>query len=242
MRLLALDTESSGLDVAAARILELGVVVWCTETSRPLITVGEFLYDGTYPQIEPKVTELTGITNEILKEFGQEPRASLEWLENFAKAAGVSYLVGHNIINYDLPLLWAECGRNQVEVPFLKSLPVLDTKVHLPNVNEFESLKLRYLSADHGFVLPFSHRAVFDSLACLKILTQYEIEAVIANSQKRRITIRALVDYDNRQAARDKRFYWEPSVKQWRKEIYEDALDAERAQCPFQIGVIDGKN
>lgn len=239
MRVLIIDFETTSLDPKQARIIEAGYVLWDAVKHRPLITVACFYKDESYGPILEVTTQLTGITQEILDEFGTDPKANLMWLEAFCVKHRVDFLVAHNAKAYDQVVLYSELDRHSLVCHKLRSLPILDTKMDLPFKAEPDSRKLKYLAADHGFVNPFSHRAIFDCLTTGKLLSHYNMEEIIANSKKKRITVRALVDYSNRQAAKDRKYFWHGETKTWRKEIFEDQLETERGLCNFQIGVIE---
>lgn len=96
---IALDLETSGLDVYGEdEIIEIGA----HEASSSF----EVLVKPSKP-ICAKVTQLTGITNEMLDEKGialEEALAQLiQWMTQFEGRDIV--LVGHNFINFDMPLL-----------------------------------------------------------------------------------------------------------------------------------------
>jgi hypothetical protein len=97
-----------------------------------------------------------------------------------------------------------------------------------------DSMRLMHLAASHGFLNPFSHRALFDVMTMLKIMSEYSFEEVLLQSKVPFVIARALVDYDNRQLAKDARFNWEKIgeetfPKQWVKQVRENKLAAEQA-------------
>jgi len=240
MRLLGLDLETTGLDTGTDRIIELGLVLWEVETKRPLVTLGLFLHDDTYPKLSPLIVNLTGINQDMLDEFGTNPLANFQWLEKFVTDHKPDYIVAHNGENYDKPLFMAELRRNGVVSPNLTSIPWIDTKSDLPHATEPDSNKLKHLAMDAGFINPFAHRAVFDVLTMLRVLANYDIEKVIQYSKVPFVVVRAIVSYDDRQLAKDQRFSWEnigdmKYPKMWVKRIKEDKLEQLRKDCNFKV-------
>lgn len=240
MRILGLDLETTGFDTANDRITEVGAVLWETDTKKPLVLINDYLYDASYAPLSDEVVRVTGITDEVLKEFGTAPGPGLERLDKFCAYAKVEYIVAHNGENFDKPLLMSELVRNGLEAPVLRSLPWIDTRNDIPFGQEPDSRKLKHLAGDHGFLNPFAHRALFDVLTMLKVLSQYDIEKVIEYSKIPFITVRAVVSYDDRQLAKDRRFSWEKLgtetyPKWWVKKIKMDQLEKEAKDCPFQI-------
>jgi len=238
---MGIDFESTGLDVKTERITEIGAALWDAITNRPLITVGLFLYDpATYAPLNAEVIRITGITDEMLKEFGTDPTKNLNWLDLFCKQHRVDFLVGHNSTHFDRPLLYAELDRLGVAAPTLRTLPWLDTMTDIPFVPEPDSRKLKYLAADHGFLNPFAHRAVFDILTTFQVLANYDIQDVIEYSKVPFVVVRAVVSFDDKQLAKDRKFSWEKIgdktySKCWVKRIKENQLDQLIKDCPFKV-------
>jgi DNA polymerase-3 subunit epsilon len=244
MRLLGLDFEATDKTPDTARITEMGVVLWETDGNRPLVTVGTFLYDKqTYGPLSEEVKRITGITDEMLEEFGTLPGPNLQWLDSFCKGHRVDYIVAHNGGNFDRPLLYAELDRLALACPQLRTLPWLDTLSDIPFASEPDSRKLKYLAGDHGFLNPFAHRAVFDVLTMMKVLSHYDIQKVIEYSKIPVLTIRAVVSFDQKELAKERKYRWEnlgdrKYPKCWVKEIRENKLEEEIANSPFKVVVL----
>lgn len=236
MRILGIDFETTGLDTAKDRITEMGVALWDVPTQRPLMTVGTFLHDKTYPPQSEEIVRLTGITDELLAEFGTDPAQNLRWLDGFCTKHQVEYLVAHNGENFDKPLLMAELARHGVEAPCLRSLPWIDTRTDIPFATEPDSRRLNHLALDCGFINPFAHRAVFDVLTMLRVLVHYPIQDVLAYQKIPFVVVRAMVGYEDREKAKKQRFSWEKIgeqvfPKQWVKKVKQNLLDQELASC-----------
>ncbi len=241
MRLLGLDLETTGFQTDTARITELGVALWDTDTKRPLTVFGAFIYEDSYDEVfTPDVVEMMnrvcGITPELLEEFGTPPKVNLEWLEKFVTKHEVEYLVAHNGENYDKPLLMAELTRHGVDAPRLRSLPWIDTRVDIPFASEPDSRKLKHLAGDHGFLNPFAHRAVFDVLTMLTVLSHYDIEKVIAYSKIPFAVLMADVSFQDKDKAKAERYSWEKIgeqvfPKKWVKKVKVDQVEREREIC-----------
>lgn len=247
MRVLGIDFESTGLDVTKDRITEIGLVLWDVPTKRPLLTIGIFYHDETYPPLSAEIRELTGITDELLREFGTKPAENLAWLEAFGQKHEVRYLVGHGSENFDRPLLLSELDRASLSAPWLRAIPWIDTRNDLPFKKEPISRKLAHLALDAGFLNPFSHRAVFDALTTLKVFSQYDFEEILEHQKIPFVTCRALVSFNDKQLAKDLRYGWEKAgdksyPKFWVKRVKENQLDQEIAMAKnkgFEVIRID---
>jgi DNA polymerase-3 subunit epsilon len=240
LRLLGLDFETTGLDFEKDRIIETGAVLWDTDSHRPLVTYGEFVYEESTPPLTPEIVGLTGITQEMLDEFAISPEAHFNWLNEFASSHKVDYIVAHNGENFDKPMLWAEFKRLGLENTLLHNIPWIDTKTDLPFEVEPASRRLAHLALDAGFINPFAHRALFDVLTMLRVMDQYDVNKIIEYSKIPWITVSALVGYKDRQLAKDARFRWDADNKLWIKDIKEDQLQKTREEClkHFRIDLV----
>lgn len=236
MRLLGLDFETTGLDTSKDRITEMGLALWDVPTKRPLVTVGAFLHDSTYPPQSEEIIRLTGITDAMLTEFGSDPATNLRWLDSFCAKHKVEYIVAHNAENFDKPLLMSELARHSVETRCLRTLPWIDTRTDIPFPKEPDSRRLNHLALDCGFINPFAHRAVFDVLTMLRILSNYELDKVLEYQSIPFVTCRAVVSFNDKEKAKAMRFSWEKIgektyPKFWVKRIKLNMLDDEIVKC-----------
>lgn len=249
MRLLGLDFETTGLDTSSERVTEIGLCLWEVETKRPIVTLGLFLQDdeilkkAAIPETAAMMARVSGITKEMLTEFGTDAKSNFLWLEKWVGNHKPDYIVAHNGENYDKPILMSELARHGVEAPALRQIPWIDTKTDIPFATEPDSRKLKHLATDHGFINPFAHRAVFDVLTMLRILSNYPIQEVLEYQKIPFVTARAVVSYEQRQLAKDFRFSWEKIgersyPKMWVKKIKQNLLEKEVADAKakgFQI-------
>lgn len=247
MRVLGLDFETTGLDTAKDRITEMGYVLWDVESKRPLTTIGVFCHDSSYPSLSDEIVKLTGITDDMLKEFGTDIGDNLDFLDRFCTEHRVDYLVAHNAENFDKPLLMSELARSGIQTRSLRTLPWIDTRTDIPFAKEPDSRRLHHLALDCGFINPFAHRAIFDVLTMLRILSNYDISAVLEYQRIPFATCRAVVSYADKDKAKALRFSWEKIgeqvwPKQWVKRIKLNLLDDEIAkgkQAGFDIICLD---
>jgi DNA polymerase-3 subunit epsilon len=154
--------------------------------------------------------------------------------------------VAHNA-PFDRGFLLAELDRHQIAAPVLRGLPWIDTLHDIPFATQPDSKKLKYLASDHGFINPFAHRAVFDVLTMLRVLSEYDLSTVVGRAQTPDIIIRAVVPHPKRDGGlgKDKAklagFRWQDvDGKQyplmWVKKIKESELGVEQAKLPdYQV-------
>jgi len=120
--LVVLDLEATGANPASARIIQVAVLR-LVENGGSLSLAGSFetLVDPGRP-IPSEVTSLTGITDQMV----QGAPAFSEIEEDLCPLFEGAHLAGYNSLQYDVPLLKAECARHG-----LGSLPGPDDRAHL---------------------------------------------------------------------------------------------------------------
>lgn len=235
MNVLGIDLETTGLDTSKDRIIEIGAVVWDVDACTPLEIYSRFVVppEEFFP-LNPEATRVNGIRDEWVKKFGVAFPLVAADLIKICERHNITHAMAHNGENFDKPLFMAEVARHYGEGNhILCKLPWIDTRVDLPFTEEPESRKLKHLALDHGFVNPFPHRAVFDVVTMLKVASRYEFPKIVEMSQIPWITVRALVDYDTREKAKELRYSWEKIgdktyTKQWVKKIRANQLDKEQ--------------
>lgn len=122
-----LDTETTGVDVTKCRVLQYGLAFVENRQRMPNNFTAYIKYNEAV-DIHPKATEIHKITSALLQEKGEPPEVIvplvIESLKEW-KAKG-AMLVGHNIINYDIPLLNREAARHGLSIEYGEN-DVIDT-------------------------------------------------------------------------------------------------------------------
>jgi len=158
MNILYLDTETTGVDPAAAHIVELALMC------RPLVSPDSARYRPPV-SIPPESSAVHHIVDEDVKDFQSTSEDDHPESLVGQALASADILCGHNILAYDLPIL-----RREFPVLFGGcKLPVLDTlrlARHIwPDIPSHALQVLRY-----RFDLPTTcgspHGASFDAFLC----------------------------------------------------------------------------
>jgi DNA polymerase III alpha subunit (gram-positive type) len=237
--LLGIDLETDSLDVESCRVLEIGAVLWDVDSNQP-VTVQNYLIRQDEGYIIPEsITELTGITQEMVT---TDIAVGLFWVIEqievmWDRAVAV---VAHNGTIFDKPILdrkIKDCGYSDwTESP---RAPWIDTMIDPSYPAAMQSRKLSYLAADHGIAPTFAHRAVFDVLTMLQILSCYQIEPLIEKARSPMVQVRAAVTYDNRAQASARGYHWDADRRAWLKQIRACNLEQERAKAEFSVIQVD---
>lgn len=223
--LLGIDFETTGLDTATLEITEVGAVLWDETKSQPIAIYNTLVRGVTV--IPKEIVALNGITPELLAEHGRPLDTIAAQLRRLVMEADCP--VAHNGTNFD---------RKIYERIFsdLPQFPVwIDTSVDVPYPAAMTTRKLIHLAAEHGFVNPFAHRAAFDVMTMLSILSRYDIEQVKASAREPSVNVKALVSYDDREKAKARGYRWEKATSSWIKTLKESQIELEKAQAGFMV-------
>ena len=231
MIILGIDLETTGLDTKNDRITEIGYCLWDTDKHKPVSVVNQYMWEDGYPELTKEIIELTGIEPSYLENFGRSPKRCLCELDYHLKYA--DYIVAHNGNRFDKPILMNEYERQGLEPPAVKWL---DTTVDIEYPTP--TRKLVHLAAEHNFVNPFAHRAIFDVLTMLNVVSNYNFNKIVENSTAPKIKIMAVVakpfgkteEQGKREVAiaKENGFRWDGANKIWVKTIFARDLEKEK--------------
>lgn len=236
MRVLGVDFETTGLNTAEDHITEVGAVLWDTERRVPLALFSNMIKMPDGFKLDPKITELTGIRDEDLARYGDSPRTVLTMLTLMMKEA--EHVVAHNGNLFDRPILASNAARHGVEIP---AMNWIDTSCDIDFPPEISTRRLSYLCADHKFLNPFAHRAVFDVLSMLKVADHYDWTKAVEWSKAKTLVIRADSTFQQKELVKKQNYRWDNDNKRWIKSIKDFQLDGARAaarEAGFGVTVI----
>lgn len=214
MLLLGIDLETNCADVESPdmAIIEIGAVIWDTCRRTPVAMMNHMISD-TVEELDDVITELTGITLNMLKEFGIPIREAMEQFIDMTEQC--EFYVAHNGNKFDRPII--ENTLEQLEL--CQDAPDnklwIDTMIDVPYA--CKTRKLTYLATEHGFLNPFPHRALFDVCAMFNVLDNYDIHEVVAIANTPMITLQALVGFPEKDLAKERGFMWDGNKKVWHK-------------------------
>jgi len=216
------DCEATGIEPLEARITQLAWIICDLETQDVLRVGMRYVY--TDKELDPEVVELTGITNDLLNRAGSDLKDVLFKFKDDMQIFGVKYICAHNLNNYDLKLVNAECER--VGLTPLDGIAV-DTKTDLDLPPTIRTRSLLHLAAEHGFIPIQSHDALQDCYTMKKLFFMYDYKSTVATAQVPTITIHIKTNYDQREIAKKLSYRWDAPTKRWLKEIKENKLQEE---------------
>ena len=212
MLVFGLDFETTGLDPKKDRVVEVGGVLWDTDTGSPINIISEFCYEESFETLMDEEAEKAhGLSIEFLRCFGRPPdQVFADLIPDVCTA-----IIAHNA-PFDRGFYEMECARTNQG---MLARPWIDTACDIKYPQHISTRKLSYLAAEHSFLNPFPHRAVFDVMTMLIVFQNYDPEAALARSKEPDVTLQALVGYDDRHKAKDCGFHWNKDNKRWEKKM-----------------------
>lgn len=241
MLLLGLDFETTGLHFDTDRIIEVGAVLWDTDHNAPLGMLSQFMHDASYPELSPEIQAITGIRPEHLARLAKPPAEVFADLYSLMKHATI--VVAHNGAGFDAPMMLAELARQKISGGAWM-LPWLDTMTDVPYPERVSTRKLGHLAADHGFLNPFPHRALFDVLTMMTLLGQYDIHEVIQLAAEPNVVLVAETQLPwkdkgvSTNLAKARGYRWDGAQKTWSKTVKQSRVESELAHKEFPVTVI----
>jgi DNA polymerase-3 subunit epsilon len=235
MLILGKDYETTGLEPEKHSITEVGMVLWDTDLHAPIKVMGFLVDPGPNAVWDPVTLKITGLTPELCAKFGYPDERALKqviaWHEN------AEVICAHNGTRFDRPFFEAWCRRLGFYVN-PKLWIDTNTDIELGELDFKKSRKLTYMAADHQFLNPFPHRAVFDVMTMLKVLDNYDLERVLFLAKQPVVDVIANVSYDDRELAKARGYRWYPEQKLWVMTMKECFVEKEQAEAGFPIKVV----
>lgn len=259
-KLFAVDFEAQDEDPKTTQPTEFGgILVQYSEDPDPTMVELEryeqLLYNealGYKPQSE-LVTELTGITDEMLTKDGIDPVAYLRDVI-FPVMEKADFIFAHNK-KYDETLFKAFCIRNGLTPP---DKVWICSYIDIPYPAKFTCKKLSHLALDHKIKMDDRelHRVTGDVELLLEVVKLYKFSEILKYFQTPWVTVKVEVPkpwHDGgvgKDLAKKNGFGWqcargtsEPVFDQsWVKRVKLDKLDAELNIMPgYRIVQVEGK-
>lgn len=241
MLILGIDFETTGLDTQKDDVIEMGAVLYDTERKAPIKIISELI--AINRDIPASITDLTGIRQDDIEKFGVSFNHAVSSLVPLIIEC--DYFLAHNKdfdkAFLDRKMLEIEQSRGETfrierdYLPHYKDKVWLDTMIDIQYPKGIGTHKLTYLAAEHCFVNPFSHRAVFDVLTAIKIAEHYSWDKIVERAKVPNVRVIAKVSYDDRQLAKDAGYHWDKAAQVWFKTMKACDLELERQRCKFQI-------
>jgi len=235
MQILGIDFETTGLNIPTIGVTEIGMVVWDTDLHAPIKLFGTLVDPGPSAVWEPGVEKVNNLTPALCDKHGMAEDKALKYVLSWYGSCDVA--CAHNGTVFDRPVLDAWAARHGLDSQ--PSKVWIDTKADL-EIPERNSTRLTYMAADHAFLNPFPHRAMFDVMTMLKILDKYDIDQVMEMAKSPTVEVKAIVSFEQKDLARNRGYHAQYSTnadgsrgrfKHWSMSVKECKLDRVREEA-----------
>jgi DNA polymerase-3 subunit epsilon len=219
-----IDFETTSVDPETCHPTEVAIILWEPRTNKIIESISALFI------VPEKITnsEITGIDSTLTATYGWLRENVVELISYRIQFA--DYLMAHHIA-FDRTILSRLVQTDQ---------PWIDTMTDIPYPPHIKTRSLSYLAAEHGFINPFPHRALFDVATMIKLAGLYDFEVILKYANSPNMWIRATVSFDDKQFAKDRHFRWDPENRFWVKQIKELNLDYEEERAEFPIDLLPG--
>jgi DNA polymerase-3 subunit epsilon len=234
--LLGIDFEttmcSSENNYDGTFIIEVGAALYDWDTKAPVEILSTLIkpYDDRM-KVAPFITDLTGISMNMLNKHGSSIKPVLKKLITMAKKA--DYLVAHNGRDFDKKILLNECERAGLKFP---EIPLIDTLKDIDYPNTCKYKNLTYLAGYHQ-IMGGGHRAIFDVFTMMKVLSLYNLDKAINNTSRIKIKLIARLTGEEARDAKKIGFRYDPSVGGWVKKIKKFELEELKKSINFEYEI-----
>lgn len=220
-RFLFFDTEANSLDVNLGFIQEIAWALYDSETGRCLEAKSNLLKWNRGYTVDDGALAVTGLSRAFCEEHGRDAGEVFEEFLDIIMTQKAHYLVGHNILGFDIPILRSNVLRSSYpNAEVIDSITPIDTYIDLPYPDSMRNYSLKYLALDHGYALLGAHQALNDVFACAHVFFKYPLSAIIASAHSPVVEFEAYTSYHDAQARSELKrlkFWWNPEKKCWRK-------------------------
>lgn len=234
MIIAALDFETTGVDTETCYPTEFAIILWNPCLNQILDSLSFLI--AVPKEVSIDNAWISGIDRALIDSYG------IEWSEYhkdvLTKLRYAHHFMAHNV-EFDKPILKRMLGGDYKMLQFTDS-QWIDTMTDIPYPRHIRSRGLVHLAAEHGFLNPFPHRALFDVATTIKLAGMYDIDEIIRLSSSPNIWIRAIVTKEDRFKAKEQHFQWDPVNTFWVKRIKEAHLEQAEKDFDFPIDILNG--
>jgi DNA polymerase III alpha subunit (gram-positive type) len=223
-----LDIESTGLDKVKDRPIELGLTLWTTKYNRGLES-RSILVQSDGVKVTDEITEITGITQQMVDKFGMFPDEAFEEACYFVDLEEVEAIVAFNGRRFDIPMMkqWAKRAKST----FPDKL-IIDPYEDLP----MRPQELITMCAKTGIYYD-PHEAGADVGAMLRLMAKFPFDVVLSRAKSSVYIVQSLQNRNENEIVKKYKFRWNPDQKIWWKAVKEVDMDAFNTSVAGQFGM-----
>lgn len=251
MRVCGIDFETTGLDPKDHYVTEIGAIIFDGNTWDPIEEFSFLVHEPLALPLPEMITNLTGITDEMLRSQGIPPEMAFDKLYNFTEGFKIDAFIAHNA-PFDKSFYYKEMQRACYDQSEYMGTPWYCSKTGVKTHQGKNCTKLSHLALDYGCLVDGSglHRAINDVRIMGQMLkkTGLTFAQIKEWSDEPWVYLKANVSFDQKEVAKADGYSWEKIYgdynsplfqKTWVKRIKKSGLEAEQSRSvPFKREII----
>lgn len=171
MKVLGFDTETTGVDINTASIIEIGAVMFDVEGGvwTPEVGMSQLIFEPSYLPLPEDAMAKNGITEAMLKADGIPFKDAIMKLQDFG--LGAKYFCAHKA-DFDRGILRSQLLRYSLQ-SYLADIPFICSMANVESHVSRNSRQLGHLALDYGVAVDPAqlHRAMDDVMLMGKMLS-----------------------------------------------------------------------
>jgi DNA polymerase III subunit epsilon len=224
VRVLVLDTETSGISADTHDVIEIAVCLLDTVTAQPISTYADVIY-GT----ENAAAHINRIPTALLSHGLPSERV---WTNIASMIERADCILAHNA---PFDRRFVEKNLDSISIPWIDSQRQIDW----PETGDNQ--KLATVAIAHGVPIIGAHRALTDVDILVRLLQRVhergvDLTKLLMSSMTPKPLFAALVSYAEKDLAKTASFSWNADAKRWERRM--SAEDAKK--LPFKTKVVEG--
>ena len=214
-----LDCETTGTDPNKDALVEIAAILYSLTHAAPVMSIATVQYCQENP-----CEDINGISP-ALSQICFKHQESLAW-DIIRSMVGESIaMVAHNA-SFDASFINHEPNRPGYLRPEERKPWVCSMK-HVDWPKKASDRKLTSIALAHGVAIVSAHRAMADCDILARLFTRVhemgtDLNELMRLAMRPRVIVQALVDYHDRQKAKDAGFDWDGDSKTWTKEVVKE--------------------
>ncbi len=218
------DTETTGMDHARDRVIEIGVVLVNIDHAAVVSCFSSLIRDDGQPPDSEKINRIPS----SLLPLAPEPLQVWGQVRRYVDASKA--ICAHN----------ADFDRAFVPEDIRNSKPWICTQDDLSWPNAGDGKSLISIALAHGVGVSHAHRALTDCMLIARLFERLkesgvDLRAFLRRGLRPKAKFKALVSYDTNHLAKAAGFRWTPDRKMWLRSM---AIEDTKA-LPFQVQKIE---
>ena len=182
-KIMFIDIETTGFSRDWDYIIEIAAIIYNSEEKKELSRFHEYIKpDKSIPQ---KITEITGITNEQVKDCRSEFDVLTDFIE-WVTIQNPNIQIGHNIKAFDNSFITQRCEKYKIPMYNIQMIDTLKIARQLSKEGKIKVANHKQTTIAKFYNIDYiAHSAIEDVLANMKIYNKMTAETGVKTKRKK---------------------------------------------------------